>query len=49
MKKCLKCPYRLGYIKCITDPCNECKEKKLKKPPFPEVVVKESNIEKHVK
>lgn len=41
MLKCLKCPYKLGLIKCVTDPCLECKERKSKKPPFPEAEIKE--------
>lgn len=41
MLKCLKCPYKLGLIKCVTDPCLECKESKSKKPPFPEAEIKE--------
>ncbi len=43
MLKCLKCPYKLGLIKCMTDPCPECKASKSKKPPFPEAEIKEDN------
>ena len=32
--KCLKCPYYLGTIKCITDPCRECVESARKEHPF---------------
>lgn len=42
MLKCLKCPYKLGLIKCVTSPCAECKASKIKKPPFPEVEIKEN-------
>lgn len=35
MKKCLDCPYYLGTIKCIKDPCIECKLQKCKNHPFP--------------
>lgn len=46
MLKCLKCPYKLGLIKCVTDPCLECKERKSKKPPFPETEIKSKLKEK---
>lgn len=32
--KCLKCPYYLGKIKCLKDPCQECMKRKNKKHPF---------------
>lgn len=32
--KCIKCPYRLGTIKCVLNPCIECLAKKLKTHPF---------------
>lgn len=32
--KCLKCPYYLGKIKCVIDPCRECILSKRKKHPF---------------
>ena len=32
--KCLKCPYYLGTIQCITDPCRECVESARKEHPF---------------
>ena len=44
MIKCLKCPYKLGLVKCLIDPCPQCKESKCKKPPFPEVEIKEDKI-----
>jgi len=25
--ECSKCPYHLGYIKCIVNPCINCKRK----------------------
>lgn len=43
MKKCKSCPYHLGMIKCITDPCIQCKLNKMKKNPFPEFHFKKSN------
>ena len=45
MLKCLKCPYRLGLIKCVTNPCPKCKESKRKKHPFPEAEIKENKNE----
>lgn len=42
MKKCKSCPFHLGKIKCITNPCPQCKETKSKKPPFPEAEIKEN-------
>ena len=33
--KCVKCPYRLGKIKCIQNPCIECMGQKRKTHPFP--------------
>lgn len=44
MLKCLKCPYKLGLIKCPVSPCPQCKESKSKKPPFPEAEIKEEKI-----
>ena len=41
MLKCLKCPYKLGLIKCVQNPCPECKASKSKKHPFPEAEIKE--------
>ncbi len=41
MFKCLKCPYKLGLVKCVIDPCPQCKESKCKEPPFPAVEIKE--------
>lgn len=41
MLKCLKCPYKLGLIKCVLDPCQEYKASKSKKHPFPEAEMKE--------
>lgn len=41
MLKCLKCPYKLGLIKSVIDPCYECKASKSKKPPFPKGEIKE--------
>ena len=32
--KCLTCPYRLGEVKCIKDPCFECMDSKRKTHPF---------------
>lgn len=33
-KKCKTCPYKLGTIKCVTDPCRDCLASKSKKNPF---------------
>lgn len=41
MLKCLKCLYKLGLIKCVQNPCPECKASKNKTPPFPEAKIKE--------
>ena len=43
MLKCLKCPYCLGTIKCVTNPCPQCKASKSKKPPFSEAEIKYYN------
>lgn len=40
MKKCKKCPYRLGEIKCVTNPCPKCKASGSKTHPFPKPVIK---------
>lgn len=32
--KCIKCPYKLGEVKCKTSPCPECIASGRKKPPF---------------
>ena len=32
--KCLRCPYYLGQIKCVTDPCIECVRENRMKHPF---------------
>lgn len=41
MLKCLKCPYKLGLIKCVSNPCPHFKESKSKIHPFPETEIKE--------
>lgn len=38
--KCKKCPYKLGVIKCIENPCIKCQDSKRKKHPFPEADIK---------
>ncbi|MBR6624248.1 MAG: hypothetical protein IKK91_10200 [Ruminococcus sp.] len=38
--KCRKCPYKLGVIKFIENPCPECRNSGRKTSPFPEPVVK---------
>lgn len=43
MKKCKICPYYLGMIKCITNPCVQCRTDKLKRNPFTEFQSKKSN------
>ena len=40
MLKCMKCPYKLGLIKCPVNPCPQCISSKSKKPPFPETEIK---------
>lgn len=43
--KCRKCPYKLGEVKCKTNPCPECIASGRKKPPFQlSVILKESNM-----
>lgn len=32
--KCIRCPYHLGYIKCVRDPCAECMKSKRRTHPF---------------
>ena len=32
--KCIRCPYHLGYIKCVRDPCIECMQSGRKTHPF---------------
>lgn len=49
MLKCLKCPYKLGLVKCIKSPCPECKASKSKRPPFPEAEIKEEKTCKSIK
>lgn len=34
MLKCLTCPYKLGIIKCIKNPCIECRQSGQKTHPF---------------
>ena len=46
MLKCLKCPYKLGLIRCVQNPCLECKASKSKKHPFPEAEIKEIKSER---
>lgn len=36
MIKCLKCPYKLGMVKCTRNPCPACRESGRKNHPFPE-------------
>jgi len=40
-KKCKECPYHLGLIKCISDPCPSCRKRKDKSNPFPKPIIKE--------
>lgn len=42
--KCIKCPYRLGTIKCVINPCIECLEQKRKTHPFPTPVEIHENV-----
>lgn len=35
MNKCKTCPYHLGKIKCIHNPCIECNQSNRKTHPFP--------------
>ena len=39
-KKCIKFPYKLGVIKCVENPCIECRSSGRIYRPFPEAVVK---------
>ena len=34
MNKCQNCPYHLGLIKCVLNPCIECSLQKRKTHPF---------------
>gem|GEM_PF-3748927 len=36
--KCLTCPYYLGHIKCLVNPCKECILNKRKKHPFENMI-----------
>lgn len=49
MKKCKRCSYHLGKIKCVTNPCPQCKATKSKEPPFLEVEIKEDKNATHSK
>lgn len=49
MKKCKICPYHLGTIKCVTDPCPQCKARKSKKTPFPEAEIRYYNKKEKLK
>ncbi len=33
-KKCMTCPYKLGLIKCLRDPCIDCVMNNRKEHPF---------------
>ena len=44
--KCIRCPYHLGLIKCVRDPCRECMESKRKTHPFQHVDFKEESCVK---
>lgn len=35
-KKCADCPYRLGRVQCVKDPCPACRASGRKRHPFAE-------------
>lgn len=39
-EKCKKCPYKLGIIKTIENPCIACRSSGRKTHPFPEPTIK---------
>jgi hypothetical protein len=39
-EKCKKCPYKLGIIKAIENPCIACRSSGRKTHPFPESTIK---------
>lgn len=39
-KKCADCPYRLGRVQCVKDPCPACRASGRKRHPFAEPVVR---------
>jgi len=39
-KKCADCPYHLGRIQCVKDPCPACGASGVKKHPFPKPVIR---------
>ena len=41
-EKCRQCPYHLGMIKPIIDPCIKCRMDKRKTPPFPKPILKKT-------
>ena len=34
LPKCRLCPYRLGTVRCIKDPCPRCRKSKSRENPF---------------
>ncbi|MCR4646597.1 MAG: hypothetical protein K5695_14515 [Oscillospiraceae bacterium] len=46
MKKCETCPYKLGVIKCVRDPCIECRASGRKDHPFTYLTPKQDHCYK---
>lgn len=40
LPKCRLCPYRLGTVRCIKDPCPQCRKSKSRENPFDAVRTK---------
>lgn len=43
MKKCKECPYKLGTVKCVENPCLQCIESGSSTNPFGKYVEKYDN------
>jgi len=46
-EKCKQCPYHLGLIKTLVDPCIKCRMEKRKTPPFPTPILKKNKGKKN--
>jgi hypothetical protein len=44
--KCKRCPYHLGLIKTLVNPCIKCRMEKRKTPPFPTPIFKKNKGKK---
>jgi len=43
MLKCSVCPYKLGIIKCVVNPCIECRMRNSSEHPFPDIKIIHEN------